>query len=271
MNLNRSITIPTGDRSRIAHCPLHRKRALDRFAAALLGLLLLLAGGSTQAALVTQTIDFDFSLSPTAIPESPTNPGSYSFTGQVVTPGSLTGSFSPFDSELGTLTSFDVVWDLYGRSDWQNLSFGYMNFDIGQPFSSPNNYLTFAGRIYNAGSRNVSMSITPSFGTYYRDLTMSFTNSFNLASWIDPAILAAATGSSDFEIASGAGSVVSISSSDPGGSVSASVSGTLSLTYNYEPAPSVPLPATTLLLLPGLGLLGLGARRARRQSNPRLR
>lgn len=227
-------------------------RDLKALAAA--GLLAL--GGAAQAALVTQSQTFDIQLGPSST--SPLD----------IPVGTFTATFSPFNASLGELTSFTLVWNLLATAS-MTVSADAGPAGNGLQLTNPGGtgVLSVGGFAYSGLGVGESSGGGPGDPVVVVDALLN-TRLFPIPTNYDPNILATVTGPSPYAVLWNEG-VRAITDNSNFSDLTSGVTGSVTMTYEYTPAAPVPLPGSLLLLLPGLGLLG--ARRARRQSNPGLR
>jgi hypothetical protein len=173
----------------------------------------------------------------------------------------VTGTgFNPFVSSLGTLRSFQIDWTVtITASGTTSASGGSLSQSLGgQLLLNTTTYNGMGGGNNTGGGPNVPI------GPISADATA--TNSFlvsEVGTSYDPALLAAVTGGSSFDLKFASPVKTSYASMD---SVNSVMIGSVTLTYTYDPAPN-PVPEPTSLAIGSVLFTGLIAmRRRRRQS-----
>jgi hypothetical protein len=188
-----------------------------------------------QAVTTTQTLNFNQS-----IPIS----GSLN-NGQLLSNNFFSGTVFPFDSNLGTLNSFAVNWNIdVALNATTNSNSGGISLGLGGSlFLDGTNYDGMGNGNGNGAAPNSSFNFT--FNTAN---TRNFLVS-NSGVTYNPALLNSVTGNSNFNLLYQSPLSASYSNIDSG---TATVTGSATLTYDYQTA-SVPFEFT-----PSLGLLTMG-------------
>lgn len=214
------------------------------------GLLVCLcvSGSFSHAATITQTRNF--------VVGNQTASGSGNL---VLVDGSgLVGSqFSPFDSALGTLDSFQIVWSVSQSASGTVASTvvapsgkGVLTPQLnGTPSIAGNRYGGLADTVVAVGDPGESIPLTTAQNTSDETWLPEFAGvRYN------PAFLATVTGASDFDLTltNSSGPVAFVSYTEFS-SVSADLAGSVTMTYTYTAA--VPEPSTWML---GVGAVAVG-------------
>ena len=204
-----------------------------------------------QAVSTTQTINFNESISLSG-----------DFDNNLLSNDYFSGTVSPFDSNLGTLNSFAVDWNI---DSLLNATTGSTGGSAGISFAGD---LFLNGISYdgtgdgdgNGAGSNTSFSV---------DIGITNSSTFLVSDagvTYPPELLSAVTGSSDFELLYNSPLTANYSGIESG---NITVTGSAILTYDFESAVSVPFefsPSIGLLSMVGIfGLLYLRKRAAARQ------
>jgi hypothetical protein len=219
---------------------MRRVRALVSLPACILVGAVTFTVTSMQAATVVQTTPFSFTI-------SGTESGSGTVINHtIVTLGDLTATFTPFDASLGTLESFTLAWDLTIT--------GSISPGTGMALSGGGDGgLRMAGITYGGtgggggGASSGSFTLTPSKTFLVSD-----------AGIYDSAILAAATGDSNYVVYMNMGPTLQIQNYVDGQTYEASTTGNVTMTYTYT---AVPEPSTYALCAGGVMLVVVAWRR----------
>lgn len=159
-----------------------------RASQALLPLVLFAGANAAGAAVITQFEDFDFSAGPVS--------GSGSLD-VVANETDFSATFSPFNSSLGTLESFTVIWEAdFTGSGTVSGANGSIDGNFGGAFS-------LAGSGYN-GTGNSGGDNGTDGESVAIELSIEVSDTFlpaDAGASYDPAILAAVTGDTDFDVA----------------------------------------------------------------------
>lgn len=211
--------------------------------------LVLTAAAGLQAATVVQTVDFDYS-------DSYVLPAGDSV--EHVDATFFSGSFLPFNSSLGTLESITISWDVANTiSGNTNASGNAPQASFGSSlFVNEISYAGTGGGNSTGGAPGTPFSIQADIA----DTTTLQVSDFG--STYDPAILAAITGGSPYDVRYPS-AITLLNSSGNDMVFDVATLGTVTVTYNY--AAVVPEPASCAALF-GLVALGLVASRRRHQS-----
>jgi hypothetical protein len=174
--------------------------------------------------------------------------------------GLIGTGFNPFDSSLGTLRSFQIAWTVtITASGTTSASGGSLSQSQGGSlFLNTAAYWSMGGGNSTGGGPNVPI------GPISADATA--TNLFLVSgagTSYDPALLAAVTGGSSFDLKYASPVKTSYATM---ASVNSVMNGSVTLTYTYDPAAN-PVPEPTSMAIGSVLFTGLIAmRRRRRQS-----
>lgn len=206
--------------------------------------------GSVQAGVVTQTKTFS---------NTQTNSG----TGQIVHAGlsGLSESFNPFNSALGTLDSYTIVWSTTTAASGTTSGTG------GEYVLNQGGTFYVGTSAYSGGGAGNSASAGPNTLLPQKTSTVNNTKTFLTSEagvTYNPAILAQVIGSSPFTLSYGGNSPTIFTTFTTMADVTSTLTGSVTLTYNYTAAP-VPEPASMWI---GASLLAgtVGFRRFRKKA-----
>lgn len=206
--------------------------------------------GFSHAATVTQTRNF--------VVGNQTGSGSGTLVFVDGSTGLVGSQFSPFDSSLGTLDSFQIVWSVSQSASGTVASTvvapsgkGILTPQLnGTPSIAGNRYGGLADSVTVVGDPSDSIPLTTAQNTSDETWLPE-----NAGSTYNPAFLATVTGASDFDLTltNSSGPVAFVSYTELS-SVSADLAGSVTMTYTYTPA-AVPEPSTWIL---GVGAVACG-------------
>ena len=206
---------------------------------------MLACASSSNAALITQQKDFDYS------------DGPISGTGTVnlVNGGDLVAEVLSFDTSLGTLNSFSVDWFL--KFEAEGIAGPLMNASTSSLYSFAGGTLNLAGMIYN-GTGSGDDTISANEGDVINiGYTLSHVELFDVADAgisYNPYILATVLGGTTFDLLYDTNFEVDFNNIID---LNASITGRVIFTYDYTPnATNVSSPATLAIF--GFALAGLG-------------
>jgi hypothetical protein len=177
----------------------------------------------------------------------------------VVNTGDFTSTVSAFDSSLGTLNSFSIVWDMFFE---MNGTVRNATPSTGSISGGASGNVIVNGIGYNGGGGSNSIGgdpgeiISASFAVNVSDIFLSE----DAGIFYDPQILAMVLGSSDFDLGYDASYIPRYNNLN---GATASARGSVTLTYDYT-ATAVTSPITIAIF--GLGLVGLGWSRHKKLS-----